>query len=259
MTAVYSEFEGKVALISGAADGIGRATAMAFARNGARVVAADINEAGGNATVATIVAAGGKALFLGCDVSDDRQNRALVDFATEKFGGLDYAFNNGAISSPKIPIDQHSEELVDRLLAINIKGVWSAMRHQIPAMLERGGGAIVNTASILAIVGLAGRSIYAASKSAVVGMTRVAAVEYAARNIRVNAICPGTVETGMLRPLLQQLADDAQMLQSIREQQPINRWAQPAELAEPVLWLCSHGASFVLGQALVVDGGFTAR
>jgi NAD(P)-dependent dehydrogenase (short-subunit alcohol dehydrogenase family) len=259
MTAVYSEFEGKVAIISGAADGIGRATAIAFARNGARVVVADINEAGGAETVATIARSGGQALFLRCDVSDDRQNRALVEFTTERFGRLDYAFNNGGISSPKVPIDQHSEALVDRLLAINIKGVWSAMRHQIPVMRERGGGAIVNTASILAMVGLAGRSIYAASKAAVVGMTRVAAVEYAAQNIRVNALCPGTVETGMLRPLLEELADNAQMLQRIREQQPINRWAQPNEIAEPVLWLCSESASFVVGQAFAVDGGFTCR
>lgn len=259
MTAIYPEFKGKVAIITGAADGIGRATAVAFARNGVRVVVADVNEAGAKETVSIITETGGEALFQHCDVTVDRQNSELVAFAIEKFGSIDYAFNNAGITSPKVPTDQHSEELVDRLLAINVKGVWSAMRHQIPAMLAQGGGAIVNTASILAIVGLAGRSAYAASKAGVVGMTRVAAVEYAAQNIRVNVICPGTTETGMFRPLLEEFAQQPEMLQNIRAQQPINRWGQPSELAEPVLWLCSEGASYVIGHALVVDGGYTLR
>ena len=259
MTAVYPEFKSKVAIVTGSADGIGRAAAIAFARNGARVVVADINEAGGNETVATIVGAGGDAAFQPCDVSVDSQHRALVDFTIERFGGLDYVFNNAGLSSPKVPMHEQPEELVDRLLAINVKGLWSALRHQIPAMLARGGGAIVNSASTLAFVALSGRSVYSASKAAVIGMTRTAAVEYAAQNVRINALCPGTTETGMLRPLLKQFAETPERIQAIRDQQPINRWAQPSELAEAALWLCSDSASYVVGHALVTDGGYTLR
>jgi NAD(P)-dependent dehydrogenase (short-subunit alcohol dehydrogenase family) len=259
MTAIYPEFKEKVAIVSGAADGIGRATAIAFARNGVRVAVADINEAGGNETVALITAAGGEALFKRCDVSVDRQNGELVAFAIQQFGGLDYAFNNVGFTSPKIPLAETNEELVDRMLGINVKGLWSAMRHQIPAMLARGGGAIVNNASTLAFVALAGRAVYSACKAGVVAMTRAAAVEYAARNIRVNVVCPGTTETGELRPLLKEYADQPEKIASIRAQQPINRWAQPSEQAEPVLFLCSESASFVIGAALMVDGGYTLR
>ena len=259
MTAIYSEFKDKVALVSGAANGIGRATAIAFARNGARVVVCDINETGGNETVALITAAGGASLFKYCDVSVDRHNRDVVAFATQEFGGLDYAFNDVGYTSPKIPLAETSEELVDCMLDTNVKGLWSAMRHQIPAMLLRGGGAIVNNASTLAFVALAGRAVYSASKAGVVAMTRAAAVEYAARNVRVNVLCPGTTETGELRPLLQQYSGHPEKIESIRAQQPINRWAQPCEQAEPVLFLCSDSASYVVGAALLVDGGYTIR
>jgi NAD(P)-dependent dehydrogenase (short-subunit alcohol dehydrogenase family) len=259
MTAIYPEFKEKVAIVSGAADGIGRATAIAFARNGARVVVADIDEVGGNETVALITAAGGEALFKRCDVSVDRQNSELVAFAIERFGGLDYASNNVGLVSPKTLLAETGEELVDRMLNINVKGLWSAMRHQIPAMLARGGGAIVNNASTLAFVSLAGRAVYSASKAGVVAMTRAAAVEYAAKNIRVNVICPGTTETGELRPLLKDYAGQPEKIASLRAQQPIDRWAQPSEQAEPVLFLCSDGASYVIGAALMVDGGYTLR
>jgi NAD(P)-dependent dehydrogenase (short-subunit alcohol dehydrogenase family) len=259
MTAIYPEFKDKVAIVSGAADGIGRATALAFARNGVRVVAADLNEAGGAETVALITAAGGTAVFKRSDVSIDRQNAELVALATQRFGGLDYAFNNVGFTSPKILLADTGEELVDRILNTNVKALWSGMRHQIPAMLARGGGAIVNNASTLAFVALAGRAVYSASKAGVVAMTRAAAVEYAARNVRVNVICPGTTETGELRPLLKDYADQPEKIASIRAQQPINRWAQPEEQAEPVLFLCSEGASYVIGAALLVDGGYTLR
>jgi NAD(P)-dependent dehydrogenase (short-subunit alcohol dehydrogenase family) len=259
MTAIYPEFKGKVAMVSGAASGIGRAAAVAFARNGARVVVTDIDEAGGKETVAAIAGAGGEALFQHCDVADDRENRAAVEFATANFGGLDYAYNNCGLRSPKIPFAETGEDLVDRLLAVNTKGLWSAMRHQIPAMLERGGGAIVNSASTLAFVALEGRSIYSASKAGVVGMSRAAAVEYASRNIRVNIICPGTTETALFTSLLKEYAGQPEKLEALRGQQPINRWAQPSELAEAALFLFSDGASYVIGAALIVDGGYTLR
>jgi NAD(P)-dependent dehydrogenase (short-subunit alcohol dehydrogenase family) len=259
MTAIYPEFKERVAIVSGAADGIGRATAIAFARNGAQVVVSDINEAGGRETVALITADGGESLFKRCDVSVDQQNAELVAFAVKTFGGLDYAFNNVGFTSPKIHLAETGEELVDRMLDINVKGLWSAMRHQIPAMLARGGGAIVNNASTLAFVALAGRAVYSASKAGVVAMTRAVAVEYAARNVRVNVICPGTTETGELRPLLKEYSEQPEKIASIQAQQPINRWAQPGEQAEPVLFLCSGGASYVIGAALMVDGGYTLR
>jgi NAD(P)-dependent dehydrogenase (short-subunit alcohol dehydrogenase family) len=259
MTAIYPEFKGKVALVSGAASGIGRAAAIAFARNGARVVVTDIDEVAGRETVAIIAAAGGEALFQHCDVTDDRQNRMAVESANVEFGGLDYAYNNCGLRSPKMPLVETEEDLVDRLLAVNTKGLWSAMRHQIPAMLSRGGGAIVNSASTLAFVALEGRSIYSASKAGVVGMSRAAAVEYAARNIRVNVICPGTTETALFSSLLKEYAGQPEKLEAIRGQQPINRWAQPGELAEAALFLFSEGASYVIGAALIVDGGYTLR
>jgi NAD(P)-dependent dehydrogenase (short-subunit alcohol dehydrogenase family) len=259
MTAIYPEFKGKVAMVSGAASGIGKAAAIAFARNGARVVVTDIDDAGGKETVAFITDAGGEALFQHCNVTDDQQNQAAVEFANDKFGGLDYAYNNCGLRSPKIPLAETSEDLVDRLLAVNTKGLWSAMRHQIPAMLARGGGAIVNSASTLAFVALEGRSIYSASKAGVVTMTRAAAVEYAARNIRVNVICPGTTETALFGTLLMEYGGQPEKLEAIRSQQPINRWAQPSELAEAALFLFSEGASYVIGAALIVDGGYTLR
>ena len=259
MTAIYPEFSGKVALVSGAAEGIGKAAAIAFARNGARVVVTDINDPAGEQTVGAITAAGGEAVFQHCDVADDRQNREAVEFAIARFGGLDYAYNNCGLRSPKVPLAQTDEALVDALLAVNTKGLWSAMRHQIPAMLARGGGAIVNSASTLAFVAVEGRSIYSASKAGVVGMTRTAAVEYAAQNIRVNAICPGTTETALFTTLLKENADHPERMDAIRAQQPLNRWAQPSELAEAALFLFSDGASYVVGHALVVDGGYTLR
>lgn len=259
MTAIYPEFAGKVALVSGAADGIGRACALAFARNGARVVVTDINPVGGEETVSLIEAAGGEALFQLCDVTVDEQNSAAVGAAVARFGGLDYAFNSPGAVSPRTSLVETGEVMVDHLLATNVKALWSAMRHQIPAMIARGGGAIVNNASTLSFVALAGRAVYSASKAAVIGMTRTAAVEYAASHIRVNAVCPGTTETGELRPLLKQLADDPARLADVRAQQPLNRWAQPHEIAEPILFLCSDSASYVIGAAMLVDGGYTLR
>jgi NAD(P)-dependent dehydrogenase (short-subunit alcohol dehydrogenase family) len=259
MTAIYKEFEGKTAMISGAGDGIGRAAAIAFARNGAHVVVTDINPAMGAETVALIIASGGSAAFCKCDVAEDDDNRNAVAFAVSEFGGLDYAYNNAALTSPRIPLADCDAAFVDRQFAVNSRSLWSAMRHQIPAMIERGGGAIVNSASILALVSLAGKAIYSATKASVIGMTRGAAVDYGAQNIRVNAICPGTTETAMLRNRLAEIGGDDAQLTAIRSQQVLNRWAQPEELAEPALFLCSQGASYITGAVLVVDGGYTIR
>lgn len=259
MTAIYREFKGRVALVSGAGDGIGRAAAIAFARNGARVVATDIDDAAAQATVVAIAESGGVARFQRCDVAVDADQREAVVFALSEFGRLDYAFNNAGLTSPKALLADTDEDLVNRQIAVNSRAFWSAMRYQIPAMLERGGGAIVNSSSTLAHVALAGKSIYSAVKASVIGMTRGAALDYGARNIRINALCPGTTETAMLRRVLAGHADDPERVNAIRAQQPINRWAQPSELAEPALFLCSEAASYIVGAALIVDGGYTIR
>lgn len=259
MTAIYPEFEGKTAMVSAAGDGIGRAAAIAFARNGARVVVTDINPQSGQETADLIKEAGGTALFFRCDVAEDTDNREAVAFAVSEFGKLNYAFNNAGLTSPRIPLVEASEEFVDRQIDVNTKAFWSAMRHQIPAMIDQGGGAIVNSSSILAHVGLAGKSIYSATKAAVIGMTRGAAIDYGPQNIRINAICPGTTETAMLRNRMKEIGDDDAQLNAIRAQQVINRWAQPSELAEPALFLCSDGASYIVGATLIVDGGYTIR
>jgi NAD(P)-dependent dehydrogenase (short-subunit alcohol dehydrogenase family) len=255
----YPEFAGKVALVTGAGDGIGRATAIAFARNGARVVVTDINQATGIETASTIAARGGQAIFCKLDVDIDEDHRDAVAAAVEQFGGLDYAFNNAGAVAPKYALADTSESQVDAILTTNLRGLWSAMRHQVPAMLARGGGAIVNNASTLAHVALAGRAVYAGSKAAVVAMSRGAAVDYGPDNVRVNAICPGSTETGELRPLFDALADQPERLAAVRAAQVVNRWAQPEEIAEPVLFLCSDGASFIVGTSLMVDGGYTLR
>lgn len=259
MPAIYREFEGRVAMVSGAGDGIGRAASIAFARNGAHVLVTDINAETGQETVDMIVASGGNALFRRCDVAIDEDQRGAVAFAVSEFGGLDYAFNNAGLTSPKISLVESDEAFVDRQIAVNTKAFWSAMRHQIPAMLERGGGAIVNSSSILAHVGLAGKAIYSAVKASVIGMTRGAAVDYAPQNIRINAICPGTTETGMLRKVLADNEGNDERINGIRAQQVLNRWAQPSEIAEPALFLCSEGASYIVGAVLLVDGGYTIR
>jgi NAD(P)-dependent dehydrogenase (short-subunit alcohol dehydrogenase family) len=259
MTVNYPEFQGRVALVSGAGDGIGRAAAIAFARNGAKVIVTDIDERAGQATVAAIAANGGTARFQRCDVAVDADQAAAVALAVAEFGGLDYAFNNAGLTSPKIPLVEMDEDLVDRQIAVNTRAFWSAMRHQIPAMRDRGGGAIVNSSSTLAHVALAGKSIYSAVKAAVIGMTRGAAIDYGAQNIRINALCPGTTETAMLRKVLAEQADHPGRVEAIRAQQPINRWAQPSELAEPALFLCSQAASYIVGATLIVDGGYTIR
>lgn len=259
MTAIYPEFENRTALVSAAGDGIGRAAAIAFARNRAHVVVTDINDEAGLETVRLIEDNGGIARFCHCDVGLDSDNSAAVAVALSTFGGLDYAFNNAGLTSPRISLVESDERFVEHQIAVNSKGFWSAMRHQIPAMLERGRGAIVNSSSTLAQVSLAGKAIYSATKASIIGMTRGAAVDYGARNIRINAICPGTTETAMLRKRLAEIGGDSEQLRAIRAQQVLNRWAQPSEVAEPALFLCSDAASYIIGTVLTVDGGYTIR
>jgi NAD(P)-dependent dehydrogenase (short-subunit alcohol dehydrogenase family) len=247
-----AEFAGKVAIVSGAGSGIGRAAAIAFAGAGASVIAADINGDTGAETAATITAAGGTAIATVTDVAVAADAAALVAHAIGHFGRLDFAFNNAGISGGRPGHDDFDEAIYDRVLAINTKSVWLGMKYQIPAMLKTGGGAIVNMASIAGLTGI-GALAYTASKHAVIGMTKSAAVRYAGQGIRINAICPGTVDTPMLAR-----AQTSQVSAAALGAGPLGRAAQPAEIAAAVLWLCSAQTAFVIGHPLVMDGGVLA-
>lgn len=250
-----AELEGKVALVTGGTSGIGRETALLFARVGAKVVVAGRREPEGQQTLELIHAAGGDGLFVKADVSQASEVETLVQKAVEKFGRLDAAFNNAGIEGAYAPIVRQSEEDFDRTINVNLKGVWLCLKYEIRQMLKQGnGGAIVNMASVLGLVGSAGISAYSASKHGVIGLTKTAALENAKKGIRVNAVCPGFVETPMsdrtLRvPAAHQFAVSCH---------PIGRLGKPAEVAEAVLWMCSDRASFMTGQVLGIDGGFLA-
>jgi NAD(P)-dependent dehydrogenase (short-subunit alcohol dehydrogenase family) len=247
-------FEGKVVLVTGAAGGIGRATAVAFGRRGARVVIADVCDL-------AWVASGGRVsapevLAVTCDVSRDDDVRALVARAVERFGRLDCAYNNAGIEGEPAATHECSEENWDRTLAVNLKGVWLCLRHEIPQMLKQGGGTIVNCASVAGLVGIAGLPAYEASKHGVVGLTRTAALETVKQNIRINAVCPGAILTPMLERFM---ASSPEARATVVASEPIGRIGKPEEIAECVLWLCSDASSFVTGQALAADGGWTVQ
>lgn len=250
--AINYGLEGKVALVTGAGGGIGRAAAEAFARSGASVMVSDVNEAGGTETVALIEAMGGKAAFVRCDVSKAEEVKAMVAATVATFGGLDCAFNNAGIN--RITDDQYDDAIWERDIAINLSGVMRCMREEAAVMLERGGGAIVNTASINGLVGNGGQPAYTAAKHGVVGLARHGALRWAKAGIRVNAVCPGVIETPMTAPLVQ----NPEMKALIDGMTPMGRMGQASEIAEAVVWLCSPAASFVTGHAMVVDGGATA-
>lgn len=249
-------FEGKVALVTGAAAGMGLATAQAFADTGAAVVLADINDEAVQAAVDALAARGRRAIGVCCDVADEGQVAALLERTVATFGRLDSAFNNAGVQSPAIEMADATAEEYDRVTAINLRGVWNCMKHELRQMREQGGGAIVNCSSIGGLIGLPGRATYHATKHGVIGLTKSAALEYAARGVRINAVCPGTIDTPMVAEML---AKEPEAMKEILRDQPIGRLGRAEEIASAVLWLCSPGASFVIGHALVVDGGFTAH
>ena len=252
-------FDGKVALVTGAGSGIGRASALAFAREGARVAVSDVDVEGGTQTVHLINDLGGDATFVRADVAQSAEVDALVAGAVEAYGRLDYAHNNAGISGVAgmntSPVE-YPEELFDRVIAVNLKGVWLCMREEVPRMLEQGGGAIVNTASIMGLVSTPGAGAYAASKHGVIGLTKSFALAYAARGIRVNAICPGYIDTPMVRAPMTLVPE---LEQQVVARHPVGRLGTAEEIAEAVIWLCSDAASFVTGHALVADGGYVAQ
>jgi NAD(P)-dependent dehydrogenase (short-subunit alcohol dehydrogenase family) len=253
---VNLSFDGKVALVTGASSGMGLATAKAFAEAGASVVLADRQEESVRAAADDLIAAGHKALAVRCDVADERQMAAVVKQTVTTFGRLDAAYNNAGVQSPVAETADACGEEFDRVNAINLRGVWNCMKYELRQMREQGSGAIVNCSSIGGIIGIAGRGVYHASKHGVLGLTKSAALEYAARGIRINAVCPGVIETPMVAGML---ISEAEAMKELMKEVPIGRFGRPEEIAAAVLWLCSAEASFVIGHALVVDGGYTIR
>ena len=252
MTAMGA-LEGKVAVVTGAAMGIGRASAEIFAREGAMVVVADIDEDGGRETVSLVETAGGQATFIRTDVAVKDDVVAMVEHAVDTYGGLDCAHNNAGIAAPMAKLADYPDDGWDRTLAVMLTGVYHCMKAEIPRMLERGGGAIVNTASGVGLVGYPAQAAYTASKHGVLGLTKVAALDYGAQGVRVNAICPGTARTPMVDDAVRR---DPSIDAYLKTLHPIGRIAEAAEIAEAAVWLCTPAASFVLGVALPVDGGY---
>lgn len=247
-------FKNKVAIVTGGSFGIGRAAAIAFAERGAQVTIADWME--DNETLNVIKATGGEAIFVKCDVSKDADVKTMVEKTVSTFGRLDYAFNNAGIEGISAVSHECTEEIWDKTININLKGIWLCMKYEIQQMLKKGKGAIVNNASIAGLVGFQGLPAYTASKHGVIGLTKTAALEYAKAGIRINAICPGVIKTPMIDRFT---GNKKEVEKQFENMEPIGRLGQPEEVAEAALWLCSDASSFVTGNAMAVDGGWVAQ
>lgn len=246
----------KVAIVTGGNSGIGRATAIALAREGAKVTVAARRASEGEETVRLVKEAGSDAIFVKTDVAIENDVRSLVEKTVETYGRLDYAVNNAGIGEKMTPLVEQTSEKFDQIMNTNVRGVWLSMKYEIPMMIKNGGGSIVNTSSGAGLVGFPQMPVYIASKHAVLGLTKSAALEYAKSGIRINAIAPGGVETDML---MQTVGDDHQFLETFRSMHPIGRIGRPEEIANTIVWLLSDKASFVLGHTLLVDGGIVSR
>jgi len=247
-------FKNKVAIVTGGSSGIGRATALAFAKKGAKVVVVDWKE--NEEMLHLIKDSGGEAIFIKCDVSKTEDIKAMVEKTIATFGRLDYAFNNAGIEGKSAPTQDCTEENWDQTIGVNLKGIWLCMKYEIPEILKQGKGAIVNCASVAGLVGFAGLPAYVASKHGVVGLTKTAALECAKLGIRVNAVCPGVIQTPMIDRLT---GKTKEAVEQFTELEPVGRFGQPEEIANAVVWMCSDEASFVTGIAMAVDGGFVAQ
>lgn len=251
---------GKAAMVTGAGSGIGRASALAFAREGAAVLVSDISADAGEAVAAEIRAGGGKAAFQQCDVRDRAMVAQLVPACLDHFGSVDCAFNNAGIGGAILKLGEYPEEAWDEVIATNLTSIFLCMKDQIAQMLKQGGGSIVNCASVTGLVGMRGMPAYAASKHGIMGMTKTAALDYAPQGIRINAVCPGTIHTPAVDAFLE--ADPVvarPFIDAMIAAEPIGRLGTPEEVAEAVVWLCSPMASFMIGQGLSVDGGYIAQ
>src|SRR5918995_3087258 len=251
MPSENGSFAGKVAFVTGAATGIGRAAALAFAREGASAVVADISEQGNQDTARMIEEVGGRALAVRCDVSRAEDVKAALDQAVGTFGRLDFAFNNAGVEQPIMATADLTEMEWDRIVDINLRGVFLCMRHEIPLMLKQGSGAIVNTSSGAGVKGFAGQAAYCAAKDGIVGLSKAAALDYAKSNIRINAVCPGIIETPMMDRFS---GGTSEGRERVIAQEPVGRMGKPEEIAAAVVWLCSN-AAFVIGHVMVIDGG----
>lgn len=246
-------FKDKITIVTGGSFGIGRATAVAFAKRGAKVVVADYME--DNDTVNQITALGGTAIFIKCDVSDSRDVAMVIHKTIEQFGSLDFAVNNAGIEGDTAPSHECSEKNWDKVISTNLKGIWLCMKYEIPIMINQGKGVIVNVASVAGLIGFPGLPAYVASKHAVLGLTKTAALENAKKNIRINAVCPGVIKTPMVDRIT---GKDKTVEKAYEDMEPVGRMGQPEEVAEAIVWLCSDSASFVTGHAMTVDGGWLA-
>lgn len=251
------QFAGKVAFVTGAASGIGRAAALAFAREGANVVVADISEQGMSETAGLIAKQGGRAITTRCDVARAEEVRAALAKTVEAFGRLDFAFNNAGVEPKKLaPTAEWEPDEWDHILDIDLRGVFLCMKYEIPLILEQGGGAIVNTSSGAGVIGIKGSPAYTAAKHGLIGLTRSAALDYAGQNIRINAVCPGYIDTPMMA---RYTGGTSEGRAKVISEEPVGRMGTAEEIANAVIWLCSDAAHFVIGHAMVIDGGQTIQ